>query len=100
MQIIPFIVAMIAQWVTVTLPNMPRTPDGKANLTAPAPTTRDGKTDLSGIWRVATGKYLQNIAADVGEAPFQSWAADLYKQRAGALGKGRPSEYCIPHGVP
>ncbi len=100
MHIVPLILAMMAQWVAVTLPNTPRTPDGKPNLNAPAPKTADGKTDLTGIWRVATGKYLQNIAADSGEAPFQQWAADLYKQRAGALGKGRPSEFCIPHGVP
>jgi hypothetical protein len=89
-----------AQWVNLTLPNTPRTADGKPDLTAPAPRTPDGKPDLSGIWRVANGRYLQNIAADLGEPPFQPWAAALYKERADALGKGRPSERCIPHGIP
>ena len=91
---------VLAQWFTVTLPNTPRMPDGKANLTAPAPKTPDGKTDLSGIWRVGPGGYLLNIAKDLGEAPFQPWAAALYKARADGLGKGRPSEFCIPHGIP
>jgi len=91
---------LLAQWVNLALPNTPRLPDGKPNLSAPAPKALNGKPDLSGIWRVATGRYLQNIAADVVEAPFQPWAATLYKERADALGKGRPSEQCIPHGIP
>ncbi|MBI4472576.1 MAG: hypothetical protein HY646_07900 [Acidobacteria bacterium] len=103
-RVITLILAMIsaasAQWVNLTLPNTPRTPDGKPDLTAPTPRTRDGKPDLTGIWRVASGKYLQNIAADLGELPFQPWAAALYKERVGALGKGRPSERCIAHGIP
>jgi hypothetical protein len=94
------ILLLLAQWVSLTLPNTPRLPDGKPNLSAPAPTASNGKPDLSGIWRVGTGRYLQNIAADVGEAPFQAWAAALYKERSDALGKGRPSEECIPHGIP
>ena len=96
----PVAVILLAQWVNVTVPNTPRTPDGKPNLDAPAPRSSDGKLDLSGIWRVADGRYLQNIAVDIGEAPFQPWAAALFKERADALGKGRPSQHCIPHGIP
>src|SRR5206468_1408125 len=84
--------AASAQWVNLALPNTPRTADGKPDLAAPAPKAADGKLDLSGIWRAASGRYLQNIAADLGEPPFQPWAASLYKERAGSLGKGRPSE--------
>jgi hypothetical protein len=90
----------LSQWVNIPIPNTPRDANGKPNLTAPAPKTADGKPDLSGVWRIADGKYLQNIAVDVGEAPFQPWAAALYKERADNLGKGRPSERCIPHGIP
>jgi hypothetical protein len=31
-------------------PGMPRTRDGKVNLSAPVPRTADGKPDLSGVW--------------------------------------------------
>ena len=88
------------QWIHVTLPDTPRTADGKPNLSAPAPKTPDGKPDLSGIWRAAEGKYLQNITGDLREVPFQPWAAALYNERVAVLAKGRPTERCLPHGVP
>ena len=89
-----------AQWIHVTLPDTPRTADGTPNLSAPAPKTPDGKPDLSGIWRAAEGKYLQNITEDLREVPFQPCAAALYKERVAVLAKGRPTERCLPHGVP
>jgi hypothetical protein len=100
MTALSIIVALLGQWISLTLPNTPRTPDGKPNLSAPAPRTAAGEPDLSGIWRVATGRYLQNFAADLGEAPFRPEAAALYRVRADSLGKGRPSEQCIPHSIP
>ena len=39
-----------AQWVNYREPGVPRTRDGKPNLTAPAPKVADGKPDLSGVW--------------------------------------------------
>lgn len=90
----------LAQWISLPLPNTPRNADGKPNLSAPAPKAASGKPDLSGIWRVAASKYLFNIAVDMGEAPFQPWAAAVYKQRSESLGRDRPSERCIPHGIP
>jgi hypothetical protein len=89
-----------AQWIHLPLPDTPRTADGKPNLSAPGPKTADGKPDLSGIWRAAEGKYLQNITEDLQEVPFQPWASALYKQRVDSLAKGRPTERCLPHGVP
>src|SRR5580704_2478002 len=38
------------QWLDYPTPGVPRLPDGKPNLAAPAPRTSDGKPDLSGIW--------------------------------------------------
>jgi hypothetical protein len=42
--------AAYAQWVNYREPGVPRTRDGKADLTAPAPKGLDGKPDLSGVW--------------------------------------------------
>jgi hypothetical protein len=39
-----------AQWLDYPTPNVPRTPDGKPNLSAPTPRIADGKPDLSGLW--------------------------------------------------
>ena len=39
-----------AQWLNYPTPNVPRTPDGHPNLSAPTPRTLDGKPDLSGLW--------------------------------------------------
>ena len=92
-------VPLAAQWLHYPTPGMPRTPEGKPNLSAPAPKMPDGKPDLSGIWASADNKYLQNLAADGIEVPFQPWAERLYKERSENLGKGRPSERCLTHGV-
>jgi hypothetical protein len=92
--------AASAQWLNIPLAGTPRTPDGKPNLSAPAPKTSDGKPDLSGIWNAADGKWLRDLASDEGEAPFQPWAAAVYKERVENLAKDRPSGRCLPHAIP
>jgi len=88
-----------AQWISYPTPGIPRTADGKPNLSAPAPKTADGRPDLSGIWSTPDGKYLTNLAADEKQVPFQPWAEALFKQRQENQGKGRPTERCLPHGI-
>ena len=39
-----------AQWLNYPTPGIPRLPDGKPDLNAPAPRTAEGKPDLSGVW--------------------------------------------------
>jgi len=89
-----------AQWLKYPTPGIPRTPDGKPNLSAPAPKLPDGKLDISGLW-LTQGIYIGDIAKDLKEeVPFQPWARDLYKQRRDTLSKDDPTGRCVPGGVP
>jgi hypothetical protein len=90
-----------AQWLKHPTKGIPRLPDGRPNLNAPAPKTSDGKPDISGIWTPPPG-YVGDIARDLkpDEVPFQPWAAELYKQRRDTLSKDDPTGWCVPGGVP
>ena len=90
-----------AQWTNVPTDRIPRTPDGKPNLAAPAPRLPDGKPDLSGVWTPPNG-YLRDLAKDLKEpVPFQPWAKTLYDERAaGVHWKDEPDANCLPQGVP
>ena len=74
------LVPLSAQWLHYRTPGIPRTPDGKANLSAPAPKTAERKPDLSGIWVAADSRHLTDIA-DGAEVPMLPWAAALSKER-------------------
>jgi hypothetical protein len=58
-----------AQWLNYKTPGVPRTADGKPDLSAPAPKTADGKPDFSGVWRIdaagtaETGKAMDTLKA-------------------------------------
>jgi len=44
-----------AQWSTYPTRGVPKTKDGKPDLSAPAPRTSDGKPDLTGLWEAGRG---------------------------------------------
>ena len=47
---------LLAQWPAYPTAGVPKTADGKPDLTGPVPRTADGKPDLSGIWQYARGR--------------------------------------------
>jgi len=114
--------ALLAQWPRHTVPGVPRTADGKPNLTAPAPRAPDGKPDLSGIWenfrkpgdapvRSVNAQFFNDLpptlinefrdigAGVVGGLPFQPWAAALRQQRMADQSKDNPDAHCLPLGL-
>jgi hypothetical protein len=108
--------ALVAQWSAYPTPRIPRTADGRPDMTAAALSTADGKPDLSGIWVYAgvlgfrggpppspAGTPVQatfwNIEAGFKEGlPFQPWAAALRKQRMDGNSKDNPDAACLPLG--
>ena len=116
-----------AQWLNERDKGIPRLPDGKPNLSAPAPRARDGKPDLSGVWEAqasvpgearrvirdpnqvdpavdleTASKYFMNIFADYksGEEPMRPEALTILGPRMQGMGKGNPSTQCLPGGIP
>jgi hypothetical protein len=95
---VAFSASLAAQWLNQPTPGIPRTPDGKPNLAAPAPRTPDGKPDLSGLWTKISPKYSRNIAADLKPEEIQSWAQALVEQRREDFGKEYMNVQCVPLG--
>jgi hypothetical protein len=112
--------AIHAQWPKFSPPGIPKTADGKVNMTAPAPRTADGKPDLSGVWETIPGRrppgpqiaaegtgelppsgsIFGNIGDQIeGGAPYQPWAAELVKKRMADNSKDNPDAHCLPMGV-
>ena len=99
-----------AQWSSYPSPGIPRTADGKPNLSAPTPKTPDGKPDLSGVWETredlnAFGAYkshFMDLAIDLKpqEAPMQPWAKALSEKHRAVEHKDDPLAQCMPPGVP
>jgi hypothetical protein len=118
--------SLSAQWPARPSPTVPKTPDGKPNLLAPAPRTADGKPDFSGVWENVGWSELREATGDIsgtggspatrslltggpglffeigagvdGGLPLQPWAADLKKQRMAANSKDNPDAHCLPLG--
>ena len=89
---------LAAQWLKYPTPGIPRTPDAKPNLTAPAPRTADGKPDLSGLWQRILAKYESNITADLKSGEIPPWVQALVQERADDLQKDSPGVQCLPWG--
>jgi hypothetical protein len=104
--------SLSAQWPLYPQPGVPKGPDGKPDLTAPAPRTADGRPDLSGVWirfddpepvGLPPGRapLVKGGNAGVGfkdGLPFQPWAAELQKKRYAEQGLNDPDGLCLPQG--
>ena len=114
-------VSASGQWLHYPTPGVPRTKDGKPNLTAPPPRLADGRPDLSGIWQPARkltctpelSRFVEcgieiggsplalNIGTDMPNGlPYQPWAAALMKQRSAENSKDDPHARCLPDNPP
>jgi hypothetical protein len=81
-----------AQWLDRPTPGIPRTQDGKPDLTAPAPRGPDGKPDLTGIWNGPNPVARPDLAS------AQPWVKDVVRQREQDYFRGRPYFHCQPSG--
>ncbi len=92
-------VSVWAQWLNFKTPGIPRTGDGKPNLTAPAPRTPDGKPDLSGLWVTDQNGYWGSIIQDIKEETIFTPAAQaVFSKRANQYAVDNPNVLCRPLG--
>src|SRR5262245_19764108 len=106
MQRVAFVVALlllptslVAQWLDFRTPGIPRTADGKPNLTAPAPRTPDGQPDLSGTWQPETNPYRVDLIEDPKEERvFRPAAEAIFLERVKDFRRDDPVTNCLPGG--
>ena len=112
-----------AQWINQPKAGVPRTRDGKPNLSAPAPKAANGKPDLTGLWqtdmaapgeieRISPGlgvlaepgddpttftRYLHNVLADYrpGDVKLTPAAEKLSQNQLPSA-----ADLCLPSSVP
>jgi hypothetical protein len=91
-----------AQWLDYPTPGIPRLPDGKPNLSAPAPRTADGRPDLSGIWRSggSRSRFDYDVAQSLKPGEIHAWAEDVRLQRVQDFRKDSPLARCLPVSLP
>ncbi|HEX5107944.1 MAG TPA: hypothetical protein VFV95_05840 [Vicinamibacterales bacterium] len=91
-----------AQWLKLPTPGIPRTADGRPDLSAPTPRGQNRRPVLAGLWR-PSGKLIFNIMGGLkpGDTiPYQPWAEALFKTREANNAKDDPTSNCIVGGVP
>ena len=88
-----------AQWFDVPTPGIPRTSDGRPDLTAAAPKMPDGTPDLSGLWRPEPHPYrLDLIQSLADESIFKPAAEALFLTRVANFRRDDPVTHCLPGG--
>jgi hypothetical protein len=105
---------LAAQWLNYPTPGVPRTPDGKPNLSAPTPRMADGKPDLSGVWDTSdklpcppegcncggAAQQFIDIAWGVKDGlPYRPGIAEQAKARSAPPKTDEPITRCLPQGI-
>jgi hypothetical protein len=103
-----------AQWIRIRSDGIPRLANGKPNLKAPTPRTREGKPDFSGMWltddpipcnkdflecgiELPIGKAAINMGIALpGGLPYRPEVAKMVKQRTADDAKDDPHVRCLP----
>jgi hypothetical protein len=108
-----------AQWLNNPTAGVPRTADGKVNMTAPAPRLTNGRPDLSGLWigeparragaaagaadepgnptNLSSSRHMRDIGVDLpGGLPYQSWLIPIVKERTANEAIDDPHIRCLP----
>ena len=84
---------VMAQWVTLPTPGIPRTADGEPDLLAPVPRTDDGRANLTGLW------LPQHVSGSLFDpANVQPWARELMIEHEERYFRDDPRFRCLPSG--
>jgi len=118
------LVSANAQWLNYPSRGIPRTRDGKPNLSAPTTRGSNGRPRLSGLWqtesapRTVLARLIPDATNGVGEEPLSQYfinilsdfkpeaeplrpdAAAQYRQRARNFASESPLPRCLPEGMP
>ena len=84
---------LYAQWFDWKNPQVPRTDDGKANLAAAVPKTKEDRIDLSGLWVPvnASGSLYDS-------SQLRGWAQDAMATAKANFYRSDPRLACLPTG--
>jgi hypothetical protein len=109
---------VFSQWLGYPTPGIPRLRDGTPNLKAPAPRTREGKPDFSGIWfaNVPAKDYCKeqdcvqeermareqiNLGIKLKDGlPYTEWSKQQMVKRRANHERDDPHTYCKPPNYP
>ena len=113
-----------AQWLNYPTRGIPRTRDGKPDLSAPTPRDSNRRPRFAGLWQTESAprdvlarlipdatngageeplsQYFINIFSDLkpDEEPLRPDTVALYRQRTGNFARESPLSRCLPEGMP
>jgi hypothetical protein len=82
-----------AQWLSLPSPGIPRTADGRPDLSAPVPRSAAGRPQLEGLWR------LRTISGDLfDESKLKDSTRALIREREHSFFVEEPGTQCLPRG--